>query len=551
MAADAIVLTGESGKYQLPEAMRDKLVLLSSGDVFVNENYRDDDDVLFELAFYNNIKQANGQNFTTKDKINYITPEEIRSYYDENQKLVFFTDSNAIQREITTLITRAYNEKATDIHIVLFSPVTEIYFRIMGALVLIDTRTYKDGSDLCSSLYNTMTSTSGTEYNASEQQDGNMMGHYLPEGLAAIRIATGPTQGGNSFMVLRLLPKGKDTRMEDLGYSRSHLNAFKTCMASNNEGITLICGPTGSGKSTTMQALAKRKLKEVKGTINFLTIEDPVEYPIVVDDNVEVIEVVDDKAYPKMKKITYAARQVSIQSTDEPELKKAWYLKAVIASVRQDPDRVMIGEIRDATTADAAINLSNTGHPVLATLHASNTLMIIDRLEKIGADRNLVLSPGMIKGLFAQKLVSKLCPKCKRKLIDHIDELEPDLIERLETTFKDHGGLEEIYIRGTYTLRSGCGYHDKDNDLWCISGYIDRMVVAEFIMPDSEFLQLMYDRRLLDAGKHWFNNLGGYTMMTHGLAKVKAGILDPRTLEEQLEQISPQINLDKAIDDVI
>jgi type II secretory ATPase GspE/PulE/Tfp pilus assembly ATPase PilB-like protein len=177
--------------------------------------------------------------------------------------------------------------------------------------------------------------------------------------------------------------------------------------------------------------------------------------------------------------------------------------------------------------------------------------MIIDRLEELGADRNLVLSPGMIKGLFAQNLVAKLCPNCKRKLVDHIDELEPDLIERLETTYKDMGGLEDIYIRGTYTLRSGCGYHDKDNDLWCISGYIDRMVIAEFIMPDSEFLQLMYDRRLLDAQKHWFNNLGGYTMMAHGLAKVKTGILDPRTLEEKLEQLSPQMNLDKAIDDVI
>ena len=550
MATDALVLTGEGGKYQLPEPMRDKLVFLSNGDIFVNENYRNDDDVLFELAFLCNIIRSNGQPLTGRDRVNYITPEEIRTYYDENQKLVFFTDSNAIQRNITTLITRAYNERATDIHIVLFSPVTEIYFRVMGDLVLIDTLTYKDGADMCTTLYNTMTNTSGTGFNQSEQQDANMLGHFLPDGLAGIRVATGPTQSGNSFMVLRLLPKGKDIQLANLGYSRSQLQAFNACMSANNEGITLICGPTGSGKSTTMQTLAKGKLIETQGTINFLTIEDPVEYPIVVETFVDVTEEIDGKPVTRKKKVTYAARQVSIQSSDDPELKREWYSKAVIAAMRQDPDRVMIGEIRDATTADSAITLSNTGHPVLATLHASNSLMITDRLE-IGADRNLILSPGMIKGLFAQKLAAILCPNCKRKLIDHLDEIDPELLVRLENTFKDYGGLEGIYIRGRHITHMGCGYHDVENNLWCIAGYIDRKVLAEFIMPDSRFLQLMYERRLLDAEQHWFENLNGYTMMTHGLAKVKAGILDPKTLEDQLEQIKPQQNLEKAIADVV
>lgn len=551
MATDAIVLTGEGGKYQLPEPMRDKLVFLSNGDIFVNENYRNDDDVLFELAFFCNIIKPNGQPLTSRDKVNYITPEEIRTYYDENQKLVFFTDSNAIQRNITTLIAQAFNAKATDIHIILYSPVTEIKFRIMGKLTLIDTLTYKDGSDICSTLYNTMTEDSGIGYNPADQQDGNMKGHFLPDGLAGVRIATGPTQGGNSFMVLRLLPKGKNTRLEDLGYARSQIKAFKICMSANNEGITFICGSTGSGKSTTLQTLANEKLEESKGTINFLTIEDPVEYPIAVEAFDNTVEIVDGKKISRLKKVIYSANQVSIKHTKDPELKREWYLSSVTASMRQDPDRVMIGEIRDGSTADAAITLSNTGHPVISTLHVSNTLMVIDRLEKLGVDRNLILSPRMIKGLFAQTLAPILCPNCKRKLIDHLDELESELLERLQNTFKDHGGLEGVYIRQQSASNSGCGYHDSEKDLWCINGYIDRKVLAEFITPDPQFLQLMLDRRLIEAEQHWFKNLGGYTMMSHGLAKVKIGIMDPRTVEEVLELISPQINLEKALEDVI
>ena len=546
----AVVVTSQSGRYEINKVLQDKLAVLSNGDIFVNENYKTDEEVLNKITFFKNVVKDNGSYFSTREQIKYVTAEDIREYYDENQRLSFFADANAIQKTIVGLITRAYNAKATDIHIVLQAPSTFIYFRVLGDLHLEETLTYDDGNAICNTLYTTMTTTSGINYNPREQQDANISGQFLPDGLSGIRVATGPTQGGNSFMVLRLLPAGQNTKIEDLGYAKSHLRAIRTCKSAHNGGITIFSGPTGSGKSTSLQAVAKETLLDAKGKINFLTIEDPIEYPIMVEDNIEEIVEEHGRKIKKTKKVIYSARQISIQSTDDAEQKSEWYRKTVVAAMRQDPDVIMIGEMRDHSTVAAAITASNTGHPVITTLHARNAQMIIDRLITIGADKNLLLSPDMINGLVSQHLVPELCPNCKRKLIDHVDELDPELIQRLNDTFANHGGLDGIYIRGANINSTGCGYHDKNKGNWCIAGHIDRFVVAEIILPDETYLQYMRDGKMLDAQQYWHNEKHGYTMLTHGLAKVKKGWLDPRSLESKLRQISPQTNLDKAIEDV-
>jgi type II secretory ATPase GspE/PulE/Tfp pilus assembly ATPase PilB-like protein len=544
------VLTAKGAQYELPQDLRAKMVLLGDGSILVDENYRNDISILTKIAFYKNI-QIDGKNLSSKDKVQYVTPDEVQGYYSDSNRFTALKDANHVQKRIIDLIAVAFAEKVTDIHIELRAPSTYIQFRKLGSLKIYQQLTYEDGLALSTTLYNSMTLSSATNYNPRTQQDGNMRLEFLPEGLAGIRIATGPTQGGNAFMVLRLLPIGQNMDLRVLGYAKSQMKSLEYCNSAHAGGITLVCGPTGSGKSTTLQLLAKKTLLAAKGQINFLTIEDPVEYPIIVEDYVEQLVTDPETNVSEVKtvKVTYAARQIAIQSTDDAAIKKQRYQETVIAAMRQDPDIIMIGEIRDVATADAAITASNTGHPVISTVHARNAQMIIDRLITIGADRNLLLSPDMITGLFAQHLVPELCPKCKRKLIDHKDDIDSDLLKRLEDTYKDHGGLDGIYINSN-SLESSCGYYDEENDRMCYNGHIGRFVIAESILPDEKYLQYMRDNQMYEAYRYWIEHLHGYTMMCHGMAKVKHGLLDPQALESKLKQICYQDNLAIAIADV-
>lgn len=526
-------LTGAGGKYELSKNLREKMVLLANGTIIVNENYKIDADVLNKLALFVKIKDENGAPLTTKEKIKYDTPEKIRDFYEDDTVNTFIDNASQIQREIADLITVAYQKKASDIHIELNSPSTYIMFRLIGDLNIYKTLTYDSGNQMCTTLYNTMTTTSGTNFNSRTQQDANIQASFLPKGLSGIRVSTGPTQAGNYFMVLRLLPKGTNNTLEDLGYAKFQLKYIRSFMAKHNGGITLFSGPTGSGKSSSLQALNKERLKKHKGKINLISIEDPVEYPIVVE------EIVDNK------KVYYSARQIAIPSTQDKELRKEYFNNAVVASMRQDPDVIMIGEIRDNVTAEAAITASITGHPVVSTVHASNAIMNIDRLITIGANKKLLLAPGTISGLISQHLVPVLCPKCKVPFLEAngcIKIKDNELIGRLNTAFNND--LTGIFIRG-----KGCAYHDKKTNRSCINGHIDRTVVAEIVNPDVKFLQFVRDDDLFAAHNYWIDELKGVTMMCHGLAKVKKGEIDPLSLEEKLELITPQKNLERCLND--
>lgn len=235
---NSAVLTAKGAIYELSDELRSKMVLLGDGHLLIDENYRTDVDVLTKIAFFKNI-QIDGVNLTDKDKIKYVSPEEVCSYYDDSTRLTVLQDANQVQKRIIELIAVAHAKKVTDIHIELRAPSTYIQFRELGSLYVYQQLTYDDGMSMCTSLYNSMTLTSGSSYNPRTQQDGNMKPEFLPDGLAGIRIATGPTQGGNCFMVLRLLPTGENIELDSLGYSKSQIDAFDYCNSSHS-GLSLI-----------------------------------------------------------------------------------------------------------------------------------------------------------------------------------------------------------------------------------------------------------------------------------------------------------------------
>lgn len=523
-----VSLSGLNGNYEISKSLREKMVLLSDGSIIVNENYKHDPDVLNKITLFCNMILEDGAVLAKRSLVTYDTPNKIREFYAEESSVSFSDNASQIQREIVDLINLAHQKRASDIHIELNAPSTFVMFRILGDLVMIKTWTYDEGNAICTTLYNTMTSSSGTNFNSRNQQDANMQATFLPDDLAGIRVATGPTQGGNYFMVLRLLPKGANSKLEDLGYDKFQLALIRQCMATHSGGITIFSGPTGSGKSSSLQALNKEVLLSYKGRINLISIEDPIEYPISVSEEIDG------------RLFTYSARQVTIPSTQDKELRKGYFNNAVVASMRQDPDVLMIGEIRDEVSASAALTASITGHPVVTTVHASSALMNIERLITIGANKKLLLAPGSISGLISQHLVPVMCPNCRVSIIDNLSlfaQKYPDLLTRLGAAFNNN--LTNIYISG-----EGCDYVDPITKNTCINGSIARTVVAEVLVPDEEFLQYAKADDLYNANKYWIENLGGVTMMAHGLAKVKRGLVDPLKLEAKLKLITPQANVD-------
>jgi general secretion pathway protein E len=194
-----------------------------------------------------------------------------------------------------------------------------------------------------------------------------------------VRVSTLPSAHGERA-VLRLLDKSESKfSLESLGMSGGVLNGFHR-LVQQPHGIVLVTGPTGSGKTTTLYAALQRV---VTSTTNVLTVEDPIEYELPGIGQTQVNAKID---------LTFA--------------------KALRAILRQDPDVIMIGEIRDFETAQIAIQASLTGHLVLATLHTNDAPSAVTRLTDMGVEPFLLSSS--LLGVLAQRLVRKLCPVCKK-----------------------------------------------------------------------------------------------------------------------------------------
>lgn len=249
-----------------------------------------------------------------------------------------------------------------------------------------------------------------------------------------VRISTVPTRDVEK-VVMRLLEPDRSVGLDELGTPAQELARMRKLMAFR-EGIVVVTGPTGSGKTTTMYS-AIREL--ASGKINITTVEDPVEYEMA---NITQIQV-----DPK--------RGVTFPSA----------LRAVL---RQDPDVVFVGEIRDMETAEVAVQASVTGHLVLATLHTNDAAGVVQRLLDIGLNRASLA--GALRGIVAQRLVRVLCQDCARPVNGALTDEETRLAERYHVT---------PIMRAV-----GC---DQCRD----SGYRGRAAISEVLTTTPEFIELV------------------------------------------------------------
>ena len=284
------------------------------------------------------------------------------------------SDDAPVIRMINALLTQALREGASDIHIEPFEQISVVRFRIDGALRDVVRPKKAIHASLISRI-KIMAQLDIAEKRL--PQDGRITLRVGGKPVD-VRVSTLPT-GHGERAVLRLLDKqAGQLGLSSLGMSDAVLPQFDKLIAQPH-GIVLVTGPTGSGKTTTLYAALTRLNKT---DTNILTVEDPVEYELEGIGQTQVNARID---------MTFA--------------------KALRAILRQDPDVIMIGEIRDLETAQIAVQASLTGHLVLATLHTNDSAAAVTRLLDMGIEPFLLSSS--LLGVVAQRLVRKLCPHCK------------------------------------------------------------------------------------------------------------------------------------------
>lgn len=281
------------------------------------------------------------------------------------------------------------------------------------------------------------------------------------------RVSTHPTIHGENI-VLRVLDREKSIiPMERMGLRPETLDELRLMMT-RPEGILIVTGPTGSGKTTTLYSLLTHQNTEA---VNIMTLEDPVEYPVTM------------------------MRQTSVA-----EVNKVDFANGIRSIMRQDPDIILVGEIRDADTAMMAFRAAMTGHQVFSTLHTNSALGAFPRLTDIGILPDIMA--GNIIGVVAQRLVRVLCPHCKEK---H----KPDDLEHKILQLKPNDKVQ-IY------KPKGCKQCNQ-------TGYRGRMAIIELLRIDSDMDALISRRAHLDELKKVALDKGFVTLAEDGVRRILEG----------------------------
>ena len=399
-------------------------------------------------------------------------------------------------RLVNQLIHRAVDMGASDIHIEPFEDGLHLRYRVDGVL-----QDYPDppAGNLAAAIASRIKLLS--QMNIAERrlpQDGRIMtrvkGHEID-----LRVSTIPTVHGESIVMRVLDRESIRLALPSMGFAEDTLARYQALLA-RPHGVLLVTGPTGSGKTTTLYAsLASLDAESLK----IITVEDPVEYQL------------------------QGVNQIQVQS--QIALSFARALRAIL---RQDPDIIMIGEMRDTETAQIGVQSALTGHLVLSTLHTNTAASAITRLEDMGIERYLITSS--VNGVLAQRLVRTLCRQCRVAY-----EVGRDYIVQT--------GLRRFVSGDTCTLfrHAGCAACNH-------TGYAGRTGIHELFVLDAEMHRVIMsgaDATLLHAAAR---RQGMVTLYEDGLRKVVQGLTSIeevlRVTQDQSEEDSPAATLGEDIE---
>ncbi|MBW7956987.1 MAG: type II secretion system ATPase GspE [Deltaproteobacteria bacterium] len=379
---------------------------------------------------------------------------------------------------VNLIIARAVERRASDIHIEPFEGGLNVRYRVDGVLHV--------SENLPGRLHPVVSSRVKimARLNIAERrlpQDGRVK-HTISGKEVDIRVSTVPTLYGESI-VMRLLDPSSALALEDLGFSARIKEAF-SLLAAQPHGMILVTGPTGSGKSTTLYAALSRM---DTGSRKVITIEDPIEYKLEGVNQIQVKPAIG---------LTFASGLRSI--------------------VRQDPDIIMVGEIRDAETAEIAVHSALTGHLILSTMHTNDAAGAVARLLDMGIEGYLISS--CLLGVLAQRLVRVICPACKESYAP--SEREIKLL--MEGTVSPEG------IAG---LARGRGCEECGG-----TGYRGRTGIFELMTVTDRIRELTVERQGAAAIKGAAISEGMAQLRSDGWDKVISGI----TTVEEVERVTLQ-----------
>jgi type II secretory ATPase GspE/PulE/Tfp pilus assembly ATPase PilB-like protein len=371
--------------------------------------------------------------------------------------------SHPLVRLVDAMLSDAVKRGASDIHLEPEEGFLRIRYRIDGVLRQIRSL-HKDYWSAIAVRVKVMAGMNIAETRA--PQDGRISLTISGRPID-FRVASQLTNHGENI-VLRVLDRQKGiVPIDRLGFSDEALSTLRLMMA-RPEGIILITGPTGSGKTTTLYSMLNFLNSE---TVNIMTLEDPVEYPMTM-----------------------------IRQTSVNEAVRLDFANGIRSIMRQDPDIILVGEIRDRETADMAFRASMTGHQVYATLHTNSSLGAIPRLLDIGVLPDILA--GNIIGVIAQRLVRRLCPECK----------EAYTAEPLEKSIL---GIDDDEPLTLYRAR-GCRHCDQQ-------GYKGRFALLEILRMDPDIDELIARRSTAREIATAARDKGFKHLAEDGVARVRAG----------------------------
>lgn len=503
------VLTAEGGRIPIPPSARKFLAALDNGTLLIAKS----EQLSSAVTNAQNVLQRANFRPTT---ILLVDIGVVRRVHDTYARRVggntHAVDSAQMQRMVLELIRAAANLRCSDIHITVRRFEADIRVRSDGVMTKLKDLLATVAQDLCQAAFN-MADTSDASYKPLEYQGARITSlktANLPESVQAVRLQFNPLPDGGRYCVMRLLYAQKVDSKDDvdrLGYSQHQITQIKR-MRRKPSGINVISGPTGSGKSTTLQRSIGAGLYECNFEKNVVTVEDPPEYEIS------------------------GAAQLPVTNVKTEEERREAFRQAITASLRSDPDIVMIGEIRDGASANLAFQASMTGHQVWASLHANDAFGILDRLHDMGVELYRLSDYTLVTGLIGQRLVRTLCPHCRISFEEGMKRgfLAEEIADSVRRLAGD--GLDKVHFANP----EGCSH--------CRSGYSGRSVVAEVILPDQKFMEFVADRRKIEARNYWLAHLKGVTMLEHAMTKVMAGLVDPREVEDKVGLID-EIDFDR------
>ncbi|MCS7250091.1 MAG: type II secretion system ATPase GspE [candidate division WOR-3 bacterium] len=416
--------------------------------------------------YYKSINQSNIEEITQIISEEKSIEAEIT---DEIKKLEEEASQEPVVKFVNTILSYAVKNRASDIHIEPEENILRVRLRIDGVL-----HTF---TEVAKSMHPAVISRIKilSRLNIADKlrpQDGQFQ-MIIDNKKIDFRVSTFPTFWGECA-VLRLLDKSSIIiGLSELGFSPENLIKFNT-LIKKPYGIILVTGPTGSGKTTTLYSALEAIRSEEK---NIITLEDPVEYTLPLIRQIQI--------NPKQG-LTFATGLRSV--------------------LRQDPDVIMVGEIRDLETAEIAVQAALTGHLVFSTLHTNNAATAVTRLVDIGVEPYLIASS--LIGVLAQRLVRKICPACKESY-----QPKPEILKYL--------GLEE-----KIQLFRGKGCEECNN-----TGYRGRTGIFELLIIDDTLREMILKNKSATEIHQVAVSKGMKTMRDDGFDKVKKGIT---TIEEVL-----------------